>query len=43
MSGTVALKAAYAVTILVQLGYVWYLAGRFRRVRKEMKDLERSR
>jgi len=27
----------------VQLGYVWYLAGRFRRARKEMKDLERSR
>ena len=43
MTGTVALKAAYAVTIVVQLGYIWYLVGRFRRVRSEMKDFERSK
>ena len=43
MNGATALKAAYAVTILVQLGYVWYLVGRFRRVRSELKDLGRSK
>jgi len=43
MSGATALKAAYAVTIVVQLAYVWYLAARYRRVRKELKDLERAK
>ena len=43
MTGTVALKAAYAVTIVLQLGYIWYLVGRYRRVRSELKDLERSK
>jgi CcmD family protein len=43
MTGAVALKAAYAVTIVVELGYVWYLIGRYRRVRSELKDLGRSK
>jgi CcmD family protein len=43
MSGIVALKAAYAVTWIAQIAYVWYLVSRYRRVRREMKDLERSR
>jgi hypothetical protein len=42
MSGAVALKAAYAVTWIVELLYIRYLFGRFRRVRSEMKDLKRS-
>ena len=41
MSGATALKAAYAVTWIIQLGYIGYLLGRFRRVREEMKDLNR--
>ena len=40
MTGIVALKAAYAVTWVIEFGYIWYLLGRYRRVRKEMKDLE---
>ncbi|HWS97706.1 MAG TPA: hypothetical protein VN620_14665 [Candidatus Methylomirabilis sp.] len=43
MSGMVALKSAYAVTIVIQLLYIRYLLGRYRRVRSEMKDLERSK
>ena len=43
MTGATALKAAYAVTIVIQLLYIRYLMGRYRRVRSEMKDLERSR
>jgi|GEM_PF-1848722 len=43
MSGLVALKSAYAVTIVIQLLYIRYLLGRYRRVRSEMKDLERSK
>jgi CcmD family protein len=43
MSGIVALKAAYAVTWIAEIAYIWYLVGRYRRVRREMKDLERSR
>jgi hypothetical protein len=43
MSGMVALKSAYVVTIVVQLLYIRYLLGRYRRVRSEMKDLERSK
>ncbi len=43
MTGAVALKSAYVVTIVIQLLYVRYLFGRFRRVRSEMKDLKRSR
>lgn len=42
MSGFVALRAAYAVTVIIQLLYVRYLLIRYRRVRKEMNDLERS-
>jgi len=43
MTCIVALKSAYAVTWIAQLLYIWYLVGRYRRVRKELKDLERSR
>ena len=43
MSVLVALKSAYAVTIVIQLLYIRYLLGRYRRVRSEMKDLERSK
>ena len=43
MSGLVALKSAYAVTIVIQLLYIRYLLGRYRRFRSEMKDLERSK
>lgn len=43
MTGIVALKAAYAVVWGIELAYIWYLASRYRRVRKELKDLERSR
>ena len=43
MSGLVALKSAYAVTIVIQLLYIRYLLGRYRRVRSEMKELERSK
>ena len=42
MSGAVALKAAYIVTWVIQLGYLAYLLGRYRKVREEMKDLKRS-
>ncbi|HEY4962024.1 MAG TPA: hypothetical protein VII29_14280 [Terriglobales bacterium] len=42
MSGAVALKAAYIVTWVIQLGYLGYLLGRYRKVREEMKDLKRS-
>ena len=42
MTGAVALRAAYAVTWVIELGYLWYLLGRYRRVRREMKDLKRS-
>ncbi len=41
MSGAVALKAAYAVTWIVQLLYLRYLLVRFRRVRRELNDLKR--
>jgi CcmD family protein len=43
MTGMVALKSAYAVVWIIELGYIWYLVGRYRRVRSEMKDLERSK
>ena len=42
MTGYVALRSAYAVTIIIVLLYVRYLLGRFRRLRAEMKDLKRS-
>ena len=42
MTGAVALKSAYAVTIVVQLLYIRYLLGRYRRVKSELKDLKRS-
>ncbi|HME32787.1 MAG TPA: CcmD family protein [Terriglobales bacterium] len=41
MTGPVALKAAYIVTWVILLGYLASLWRRFRRVRAEMKDLER--
>ena len=43
MSGLLALKAAYTVTWVISLLYVRYLLVRYRRVRSEMKDLERSK
>jgi hypothetical protein len=43
MTGATALKSAYAVTIVIQLLYLRYLYGRFRSVRREMKDLDRSK
>ena len=42
MTGTVALKAAYIVVWVIELGYVAYLVSRYRKVREEMKDLKRS-
>ena len=42
MSGFVALRSAYAVTVIIVLLYVRYLLIRYRRVRKEMTDLEPS-
>ena len=42
MTGAVALKSAYAVTIVVQLLYIRYLLVRYRRVQSELKDLKRS-
>ena len=41
MTGMVALKSAYAVVWVIELAYVWYLASRYRRAQKELKDLER--
>ena len=41
MSGYVALRSAYSVTIIIVLLYVRYLLVRFRRVRREMNDLKR--
>ena len=43
MTGIVALKSAYAVVWIIELLYIWYLVGRYRRVRSEMNDLERSK
>jgi hypothetical protein len=42
MKGDTALKAAYIVTWVIQLGYMGYLWSRFRRVRAEQKDLKRG-
>ena len=42
MKGDTALKAAYIVTWVIQLGYMGYLWGRFRRVREEQRDLKRE-
>jgi CcmD family protein len=42
MTGAVALKAAYIVVWVFELGYVAYLVSRYRKVREEMKDLKRS-
>jgi|BarGraIncu00222A_1022003.scaffolds.fasta_scaffold84336_2 CcmD family protein len=42
MTGAVALKAAYIVVWVLELGYVAYLVSRYRKVREEMKDLKRS-
>lgn len=43
MKGDTALKLAYAMTWVIQLGYIGYLLSRFRRVREEMEDLKRSK
>jgi hypothetical protein len=43
MTGIVALKSAYAVVWGIELLYIRYLVGRYRSVRREMKDLERSK
>ena len=43
MKGDTALKAAYIVTWVIQLGYIGYLVSRFKQVREEMKDLKRER
>lgn len=42
MKGDTALKLAYTVTWIIQLGYIGYLISRFKRVREEMKDLKRG-
>ena len=42
MTGAVALKAAYIVVWVLELGYVAYLVSRYRKVREEMKDLKRG-
>jgi CcmD family protein len=42
MKGDTALKLAYAVTWVIQLGYIGYLVGRYKRVREEMRELKRS-
>jgi CcmD family protein len=41
MTGAAALKAAYIVVWVIELGYVAYLVSRYRKVREEMKDLKR--
>ena len=43
MTGIVALKSAYAVVWIIEILYIWYLLGRYRRVHSEMNDLERSK
>jgi hypothetical protein len=42
MTGYVALRSAYAVTIIIELLYVRYLLVRFRQVRREMNNLKRK-
>ena len=42
MTGYVALRLAYAVTLIIVLLYVRYLLGRYRRVSSELKDLKQS-
>jgi CcmD family protein len=43
MKGLFALKLAYVVTWVIQFGYIGYLLSRFKRVREELKDLERGK
>lgn len=43
MKGDAALKLAYVVTWVIQFGYIGYLVSRYKRVREEMKDLQRER
>ena len=43
MKGPFALKLAYAVTWVIQFGYIGYLLSRFKRVREELKDLDRGK
>jgi len=42
MKGEFALKLAYTVTWIIQLGYIGYLVSRYKRVCEEMKDLKRT-
>jgi CcmD family protein len=42
MNGITALKLAYIVTWVIQLGYICYLVSRCKRVREEIKDLKRE-
>ena len=43
MKGDTALKLAYVVTWVIQFGYIGYLVSRYKRIREEMKDLQRGR
>lgn len=43
MKGDTALKAAYIVTWVIQLGYIGYLWSRFKRLRQEQRDLNRGK
>jgi len=43
MKGQFALKLAYTVTWVIQLGYIAYLLSRFKRVREELKDFDRGK
>jgi len=43
MKGPFALKLAYIMTWVIQGGYIVYLVGRFKRVREELKELERGK
>jgi hypothetical protein len=42
MTGYVALRSAYTVTIVIVLLYVRYLLVGFRKIRREMNDLKRK-
>lgn len=42
MKGDTALKIAYVITWVIQFSYIGYLVSRYRRVREEMKDLQRE-
>lgn len=42
MKSTSFLYAAYIVTWVIHFGYILYLTGRARRLREEMRDLQRE-